>query len=202
MSNRGAQYDHIIADQPTLDIASYPIPFSVPKSSYIYPKMQAFETNYDFLKTIGAKIPANLQRSYQAIMHAGQNIESNLDAGVTVSSNEFDNWLQLTKSFANHLGPVQAQPLVATADQGQAQPQDSITQPVSQAYTTVMQSIDNAWAELESVVASLPWGWIALGIGVVVVLPMAIRVFRPSPRSAARRRRSAATLPAPSAPAA
>jgi len=174
-----ADYDHIIA---------------APKNSYIYPKLQAFETNFATLQALGGRVPANLQRSYQAIMRAGVTIEQHLDAGVTVSSDDFDNWLQLTKSFASHLGPLQAAPITQTADNGQAQPSDSFVTPLQQVGGAVSTAIDDAFAELESAwqsVVGLPWGWIALGVGVIVVAPMLYSELAPAPR---RRRRSARSV--------
>ena len=136
---------------------------SVPKSSFIYPKLDDFEKAYLALKTASAHVPANLQAAFNAAYVAGRTIEANLDAGHTVASDDFNNFFDLASAFSSHLPASVGAPIAQAAAHGTAQPDDHVLQsPVH------LPTLDEAEAAAKAAIAAAvpSWSTIALVGGV------------------------------------
>jgi hypothetical protein len=132
---------------------------SVPKSSYIYPKLDDFEKAYLALKTAGGHVPSTVWSAYQAALNAGHAIEANLDAGHTVSSDDFNNFFDLAAAFSSRLPASVGAPIAAAAASGSAKPDDHVLQsPVH------LPSLADAEAAIAAAVPS--WSTIAIVGGV------------------------------------
>lgn len=151
------------------------------------------QTNLAALQAL--QLTAKLQPAQQALIKAGQTIVDTYDSGSTVWSDDAKQWLYSAKQFAMHLSAAQGAPIIQTSNAGMATPDDGIAIGLAQGANTFGQmttaAIQGAMSDLQKAlqdIESLPWGWIAVGIGAIVVAPMLAQELLAAPPPRKRRR--------------
>jgi hypothetical protein len=143
-------------------------------NTFIFPWLGAVRSNVSALSQLTNLAPAQ-ERVRVSLLRAGQTILNQVEAGTSVSSEDAKNWLALTKAFSIRIAtaaPAPAATIGSTADQGQNTPDDSLTSGGQTLMTAATQAIHDAAAALEDeLVNTLPWGWIALGLAAIFILP-------------------------------